>query len=107
RNDMLHMQEQYALLQKQVNNLGHMLGELEERDNEIYRTIFESAPLPDSIRYGKKYTGQHTRRFAYLRSEELVSQIEADVAQLANRIKAQQRSHDTLLQLVRSKEDML
>ncbi len=107
RNDMLHMQEQYALLQKQINNLGHMLGELEERDNQIYRTVFESAPLPDSVRYGKKYTGQHTRRFAYLRSEELVRQIEADVAQLASRIKIQQRSHDTLQQLVRSKEDML
>ncbi len=107
RNELLHLHEQYVLLNKQVGSLSQMLGELEDRDNQIYRTIFESAPLPDSIRYGKKYLEQHTRRFAYLSTEDLMKQVENDLAQLLHRIDIQKQSHDTLLKLVQSKEKML
>src|SRR5438876_872609 len=44
------MRDDYALLQKQVQQLQQKMGDLEKRDNNVYRAIFESSPVPDSAR---------------------------------------------------------
>jgi len=107
RGELQQMNEQFGLLKKQVGTLGQVLEELEDRDNEIYRTIFESAPLPDSIRHGKKYNTDSTAKFAYPDSDELIRRLREDVDILRNRITVQRKSYDTLLRLVQSKEEML
>src|SRR5690606_42125386 len=55
-NEKLLMQENKALrdnfllLDEKAEELNRKLAELEERDNEIYRAIFEADPIPDSAR---------------------------------------------------------
>jgi murein DD-endopeptidase MepM/ murein hydrolase activator NlpD len=107
RADMQQLTEQYGLLQKQIDNLNQNIGELEDRDDHIYRGIFESAPLPDSIRHGKKYYVIDPGKFAYLNSDDLVAAMNSELATLNNRVKVQQQSYDTLTQLVKAKEKML
>ena len=46
------LQLQYDLLQKKMTQVETVLSDLENRDDNIYRTIFESEPLAKSIRYG-------------------------------------------------------
>src|ERR1700721_2502635 len=48
RNDAL--QDNYYTLNDKVKKLQERLGELEKRDNNVYRAIFEAAPIPDSAR---------------------------------------------------------
>ncbi len=107
RADMQQLTEQYGLLQKQIDNLNQNIGELEDRDDHIYRGIFESAPLPDSIRHGKKYYVIDAGKFAYINSDDLVATMHNELATLNNRVKVQQQSYDTLTQLVKAKEKML
>ena len=40
----------YAVLQQRVAQLQKQMLELENRDNNVYRAIFESTPIPDSAR---------------------------------------------------------
>jgi murein DD-endopeptidase MepM/ murein hydrolase activator NlpD len=105
--DMQAMYEKYGLLQQQINDLNKNIGELEERDNSIYRTVFESAPLPDSIRHGKNYSRTDPKKFAYLHSDELIGQINSELEELRHRIVIQQSSYDTLQHMVATKEQML
>lgn len=105
--DVNILRSQYEQLQGQVFRLGMALQELEQRDNGIYRSIFEAAPLPDSIRYGKNYSEIDIRRYAYMKPEEMLMQITGSIASLRNRVDLQRRSYDTLERLVHSKEEML
>ncbi|MBL7718333.1 MAG: M23 family metallopeptidase [Flavipsychrobacter sp.] len=107
RGDMNELRNQYAQLQSRINNLGETIHELEERDNTVYRGIFESAPLPDSIRYGKTYTIKDASEYAYMKPDEMMGSIREAMDVLNNRIHVQRRSYDTLEHLVSSKEEML
>lgn len=107
RGDMQTMYEKYGLLQKEINDLNKNIADLEDRDNNIYRSIFESAPLPDSVRHGKNYSKIDPAKFAYLSSEDLAEQVAAQLEDLRSRIQIQSKSYDTLQHLVQTKEQML
>lgn len=42
--------ENYSVLSAELKQLQLQMVELESRDNEVYRSIFESSPIPDSAR---------------------------------------------------------
>jgi murein DD-endopeptidase MepM/ murein hydrolase activator NlpD len=107
RTNMNNIRDEYSGVQAQIDDLNKSISELENRDNNIYRTIFEAAPIPDSIRYGKNYSRIDPKQFANLRPEEVAGQVQEEIAQLRNRITAQQHSDDTIEHLVKSKEQML
>ena len=45
-----NLKDNYKLLNSKVYSLQEQLSTLEKRDNEVYRSIFEQNPLPDSAR---------------------------------------------------------
>jgi len=107
KGDVNNLRDQYEQIQGQIDDLSKALSELENRDNNIYRGIFEAAPLPDSIRYGKKYSRIDLRQFAYVRPEDMMQQITDGLEMLKRRLTIQRTSYDTLDRLVKSKEKML
>jgi formiminotetrahydrofolate cyclodeaminase len=44
------LKNDYVLVQQQLNQLQQKMDELLKRDNNVYRSIFESSPIPDSAR---------------------------------------------------------
>ena len=42
--------QNYLALDEQTRKLQQQLAQLEKRDNEVYRAIFEANPIPDSAR---------------------------------------------------------
>ena len=44
------LRENYDVLQGRVKDLQDQMAALEKRDNEVYRSIFEANPVPDSAR---------------------------------------------------------
>lgn len=107
KGDVNTLHNEYEQLQNQVGELNKALSELENRDNNVYRSIFEAAPLPDSVRYGKKYSDINPAQFAYMNSDEILDQIKDNLTSLSHRIQVQRHSYDTLEHLARSKEEML
>jgi murein DD-endopeptidase MepM/ murein hydrolase activator NlpD len=98
---------QYELLESQIVNSSLILDELQERDDNIYRVIFEAEPIDASIRragYGgvnryKKYDG--------FKHSELVSDLHQKVDQVSKAIYVQSKSFDTVLDLAQNKGEML
>ncbi len=105
--ELKQMKEQFNALQQELNTVNNSLAELEERDNNIYRSVFESAPLPDSIRKGKEYAKLSQMRMAYVATEDVIENTQKGLAALKRRVAIQKRSYDTLEELVRSKQEML
>jgi murein DD-endopeptidase MepM/ murein hydrolase activator NlpD len=106
-NEMYELREQYTMLQKEINKMDEELAQLEERDNNIYRAVFEAAPLPDSLRKGKEYTRVNPKEFAFTTSATILEAIHNNIASLRNRLVTQKNSYDTLQKLVETKEKML
>ncbi len=100
------LREQYTALRKELASLEGSVADLEQRDNSIYRSIFEAAPLPDSVRSGRT-AARPKKTYAYLANENLITHLQGEVLRLQARIRTQQLSYDTLEHLVKTKEDML
>ena len=107
QQELRQMQERFAYLQRQLSILDRDLRRVEERDNGVYRAIFESEPLPDSIRYGESYRPRDTARFRYTDTRVLLAGVERSAEGLGHRMAVQARSLDTLQKLVEAKEEML
>ena len=101
------LREKYAGLQSQLGLLSESVTTLEQRDDEVYRAIFEREPIPDSIRQGKDYRRLALQKSAYASSEVLVGRIEGNLTAIRRRISVQQKSYDTLARLAAAKEEML
>ncbi len=107
QKDMVVMTQRNQLLQKQIQDLNNQLAELETRDNEIYRSIFEAAPLADSIRTGTVHSNIDIDQYNYDNTGELLDELQKEAVAINHRIQIQNKSFDTLQQMIKSKEKML
>ena len=49
RNELNVLKDEYALMEKEVNELQETLESLRYRDGNVYRVIFEADPIPDEV----------------------------------------------------------
>jgi murein DD-endopeptidase MepM/ murein hydrolase activator NlpD len=101
------MKYQYQDLSKEVEELQQQMEELEKRDNDVYRTIFEAAPIPDSVRANALEREKEIAKVEKMRDNELVRSIYASLNNLASRVGAQKKSYEELAGLVKNKEKIL
>lgn len=97
----------YQDLRKQANDLQQQMAELEKRDNEVYRSIFEAEPLPDSVRAVALEKQQKAAVVESMGDNELVQSIQHTLHNLGNRIEAQKKSYKQIAGLINNKEKIL
>ncbi|HYG37568.1 MAG TPA: M23 family metallopeptidase [Cytophagales bacterium] len=99
----------YKLLEKESKETQQMLTSLEERDNNIYRVIFEANPLPESIREGGiGGTNRYKSLFEKgLEKEDLIVSSFEKLAKLRRKMYIQTLSYDSIIKLAKSKSKML
>ncbi len=94
-------------LNKEVEEIQQQMHELENRDNTVYRTIFEADPIPDSARAQSIERKRSEAKVDRMRDNELVRSIQTSLNTLSNRIAAQKKSYAELAVLVKNKEQIL
>jgi murein DD-endopeptidase MepM/ murein hydrolase activator NlpD len=107
RADNERLKYRYQDLDKQIDDLDQKMTELENRDNNVYRSIFEAKPIPDSARAKAIEQEQEVAKVEKMEGEELVQSIRASLQNLNSRMSVQKRSYDELLTLVKNKEKLL
>src|SRR6185295_10071697 len=66
------LKDDYTVVQQQLNQLQQKMDELLNRDNNVYRSIFESSPIPDSARLKDIEKSKEVQLVKSLTSNELV-----------------------------------
>jgi len=97
----------YDILNKKFNKIELVLNDIKERDNNIYRTIFEADPIPNEVReagYGgvdlyKNLEG-HT-------NTDLIKNTMQQAEQIEKQLVVQSESFDQVVKLAKDKEKML
>ncbi len=103
------LQTHYEILNKEVNIAYKMLNNLEERDDNIYRLIFEAEPIPNTIRqagigginrYKELLDGD-------LEREDIIVENYAKIDELKRKLYIQTTSYDELLEMANNKEELV
>ena len=98
---------QYELMGKELGKLENVLDELQQRDDNIYRVIFESEPIPSSVR---KAGFGGVNKYSHLESmnnSELVIETARKLDIISKEAYIQSKSYDDVLNMALNKEKML
>jgi murein DD-endopeptidase MepM/ murein hydrolase activator NlpD len=101
------LKDNYKDLEDDLRSVQQQMKELEKRDNDVYRAIFEANPIPDSARAKELETKQEIAKVEKIKDYQLVASITSTLDNLTSRIAAQKKSYDQVEELVKNKEQLL
>jgi murein DD-endopeptidase MepM/ murein hydrolase activator NlpD len=101
------LKENYLVLDERAHKLQERMKDLEERDNEVYRAIFESNPIPDSARLKEIEQQKEIKLVMSLNRFELEESIVKTLATLDRRMSFQDKSYVQLNEFIKNKEQLL
>ncbi len=107
KRELSQLQYQYDLMNDKVGEMNDALADLQDRDDNIYRVIFEAEPIPASVREAG-YGGAN--RFEELNGYEdadLMKSSWLKLTQTRYKMYIQSKSYDALAALIKSKTEML
>ena len=90
-----------------VMKLNQQMEELESRDNDVYRAIFEANPIPDSARAKAMEKQKELRLVEGMNQNDLAGSIAKTINNLTLRMAFQDKSFTELQGFIRNKEVLL
>ena len=98
---------QYELLNNRLGQVGSVLKDLEDRDDNIYRVIFESEPISESIRNaGFGGVNRYKSLEGYDNSEILIETTKK-LDNISKQLYIQSKSFDEIFKMAKNKTEML
>ncbi len=101
------MRENYDALASQSQKLQQEMGSLEKRDNQVYRSIFEANPLPDSMRAKLYEQNKEIQKVAAINDEEMGNELASTLNNLNARIQYQYASYNEIEGLIKNQTEKL
>jgi murein DD-endopeptidase MepM/ murein hydrolase activator NlpD len=101
------MRINYGTLKEKVKTLQEQMAELEKRDNQVYRSIFEANPLPDSTRAKLIERTKEIEKVNVMNDEELGNSIAKTLDNISARIAFQGNSYTEIQKLINNQEEKL
>ena len=101
------LRQNYLVLDEQTKKIQKKMSELETRDNEVYRAIFEANPIPDSARAKELEQQKEFQLVQSMNQYDLESSIINTLNNLNRRIAVQEASYGQIDKFIKNKEDLL
>ncbi len=103
-NEQLKLQ--LEIFQKKLDQISAVLEDLRQRDDNLYRTIFEAEPIPRSVREaGFGGVNRYADLEGYENSELIISTAQK-LDKIMKQVYIQSKSYDELIKLALNKEEM-
>ena len=101
------LKEGYKNLSEKLKTLEDEMALLEKRDNEVYRSIFEANPLPDSARAKLTESKKEFEKINAMSDEELSKDIADNLNNISARIQYQFNSYKQIEKLISNQDQKL
>lgn len=98
---------QYELLNKKLEKLTVVLDDIQRRDDNIYRVIFEAEPIPTEIRKAGIGGVNRYEELENYSDADLIISTAKKIDQLSKQLYIQSKSFDEVFKMAKSKEKML
>jgi murein DD-endopeptidase MepM/ murein hydrolase activator NlpD len=99
--------QDFEVLNGKLKKIDKQMRELERRDNEVYRTIFEANPVPDSARSKEMEMAQEIRLVSSMDENQLAHSLNKTLSNIVSRMKFQDKSYVEIEGMIKNKEKLL
>jgi len=100
-------EDNLEVLRDQALKMEQQMAELEKRDNNVYRAIFEANPIPDSARSKAMEKQKEILLVAGMDQGDLAGSIVNSLNNISNRIAHQGKSYEEITGFIKDKANLL
>jgi murein DD-endopeptidase MepM/ murein hydrolase activator NlpD len=98
---------QLSMITDRIERLDKVAEDLQERDDNIYRVIFEAEPIPEDVRkVGVGGTDRYSKLKGFKNSSLIINTVKR-TDELSNKLYVQSKSFDEVFDMARNKEKMM
>ena len=105
--ELEYMKLQYEILDDRLDNMEALLTDMEQRDNDLYRVMFEADPIPSAVRKSGFMTADRYDSLYGYKNSAVVVDASRKLDIIASQLYHQSVSYDTVFAMARNKSDML
>ncbi|MCX6233398.1 MAG: M23 family metallopeptidase [Bacteroidetes bacterium] len=98
---------QYQITNDRLNLITASLRDLQDRDDNIYRVIFEAEPIPSSIRKGGYGGADKYSQLMGFSNSDIIIQTSRKLDEITSQLYVQSKSFDEVFNMAKNKETML
>ena len=106
-NENNRIKDSYTILSEEIKRMNQELREIEKRDNQVYRSIFEATPIPDSARVKDMLAKNEIRLIQSLSNTALIENMRNQLNNLSLRMSFQDQSFTEITVMVKNKAKLL
>ena len=107
KRDISDLLTQYNLLNKDLQDINLVLKDIQDRDDNIYRVIFEADPIPSTIRkagFGGVNRYKHLEKMS---NSNIITETTKQIDIISKQLYIQSKSFDEVIELAQNKTEML
>lgn len=107
QRELENLKFHYELLDKRIEESSMILSQLQERDNNIYRSYFEANPIPEEQRKAGFGGVNRYKDLQGFDNSNLITELTKEVDILSKQMVVQSKSLDEIVALAKEKKKML
>jgi len=107
KREISNLITQYNLIDNQLSDIDIVLKDMQDRDDNIYRVIFETDPIPTSIRTAGFGGVNRYRHLEKMNNSDLIIATTKKVDIISKQIYIQSKSYDQVIEMANNKTEML
>lgn len=102
-----YLKLQYEILNDRLDDVELLVEDLQQRDDNVYRAIFEAEPIPSSVRKsGFSRADRYGALYGY-KNSDIVVNVAQRIDLIASQMYYQSKSYDEVFEMARNKSQML
>ncbi len=101
------LQAQYKLLERSMDDMYAVLRDLQQRDDNLYRVIFQADPIPYSLRTAGSRDGEYYKQLLSMTNSQIAVETTRKFDALRKQFYIQSQSYDDLVKMAQNQEKML
>jgi murein DD-endopeptidase MepM/ murein hydrolase activator NlpD len=98
---------QYQILSERIDENEKILAELQERDDNLYRSMFNANPIPSSIRKPGVGGTDRYEHLVTMHNSDLIISTTAKLDMMTKQLYVQSNSYDEITELIKTNEERI
>ena len=98
---------QYNIMNNRIKRVQNVLTDLQQRDDNVYRVIFEAEPISPEVRKAGYGGSERYNNLEGLNNSDIIINTAKKLDEISSQLVVQSKSYDEVFQMVKNKEKML
>jgi murein DD-endopeptidase MepM/ murein hydrolase activator NlpD len=107
QNELEQYKLQYTIMNDRLDKIQKVLADVQDRDDNIYRVIFEAEPVPSEIRKAGFGGVDRYEQLERLSNSEIVVNTAKRLDEITSQLVVQSKSYDEVFKLAKNKEKLI